>query len=92
MNTKLSHLTRFFPYESVHASNSFITIEDKDMSIYNAIVRLLDRYEANEYSNCHPGYFNLAIDNKITLEMNNSDGPIYLTYWDGLVQIGRAHV
>jgi len=91
-NVLLRRLVRFFPYESVHASDFLIEIEDKDNSWYNAICALLKQYEPVEYIGCSKGYFALRIDNKITLELKAEEhkNSIYITLWDNTVYISDA--
>lgn len=89
---------RFFPYESVHASDAFIKIKDTDHSWYNAIADLLSKYEPCFFHNCPPGYFALKMDNKITLEIIGNTGnttgqlrAVYITYWDNTVYISDVY-
>lgn len=96
MNILLRKLTRFFPYESVHASSAVIEIEDVNSEWYKAISALLKRYEVDEYIGCANGYFHLDMDNKITLELQADIEPrrpekIYLTYWDNKVSISTHY-
>jgi len=98
MDILLRKLVRFFPYESIHASCAVIEIEDKDSEWYKAISLLLKRYEADKYVGCSEGYFNVGMDNKITLELHPDCSPqrpsnenIYLTYWDNKVSISTAY-
>lgn len=89
---RLRHLTKFFPYESVHAVDACIQLEDKDNEWYNAISKLLDKYEPGMYVGCSQGYFNLEMDNKITLELEDINSvPIYLTYWDNNIYISNNY-
>jgi hypothetical protein len=95
----LKNLIRFFPYESVHASDSLIIIEDKDAFWFVQINNFLMEYEADEYFGCAAGNFDLAMDNKITLELRPDyalgesalHDSIYLTYWDNKVFISTAY-
>ncbi len=89
---KLGNLVRFYPYESIHASEAFAIIEDTDMEWYNAIVKLLSFYEPKEYVNCTPGYFGLNIDNKITLAIDLKYWQLYVTYWDNVVYLSSQYV
>ena len=89
---RLRHLTKFFPYESVHTVDACIQLEDKDNEWYSAISKLLDKYEPGLYMGCSQGYFALKMDNKITLELEDINGvPIYLTYWDGNIYISNSY-
>lgn len=88
---KLYKLVRFYPYESIHASSALVRIEDKDHSWGRAIKQLLERYEPNEFVNCTPNYFNLSLDNKITLKLERSGSELYITYWDGFVYISNDY-
>jgi hypothetical protein len=86
-NVILHNLVRFYPYESVHASDFTIQVEDIDKSWYSAIVKLLSFYEPKEYINCSPGYFALRMDNKITLELDLKYYHLFITYWDNNVYL-----
>lgn len=82
-------ISKFFPYESVHASDVFITISDYKYTMKDAIIRELKNYTIEKYHNCFEGYFNLEFGNKITLEFQlNLFVSAYLTWWDGMVYIG----
>lgn len=89
---RLRHLTKFFPYESVHAVDACIQLEDKNGEWYDAISKFLAKYEPTMYVGCSQGYFNLKMDNKITLEMEDVNSvPIYLTYWDNTIFISNNY-
>jgi hypothetical protein len=89
---RIDNLVKFFPYESVHASNALIKIEDKNGEWYSAISTLLNKYYPVRYVNCAVGYFHVKMDNKITLELTNGESNIYLTYWDNTIYISdRIH-
>lgn len=95
----LKNLIRFFPYESVHASDSVIVIDDKDAFWFVQINNFLMEYGVDKYFGCTAGNFNLTMDNKITLELRPdfAEGgsavhdSIYLTYWDNKVFISTAY-
>lgn len=93
----LHKLVRFFPYESVHASNAVIHIEDENLEWYAAIRNFLKDYESDEYClGCNKRSFNIEMDNKITLELTSDfvkdkSKFIYLTYWDGTVSISNHY-
>jgi hypothetical protein len=99
-NILLKNLNAFFPYESIHAANPVISIEDKDKNWYLAIKSFLQDYEAVTYLNCTPGSFRVEMDNKITLRLYtgtsdswfSTDKYIYLTYWDNFVYISNSYV
>lgn len=86
----LDKLTRFFPYESIHTSSPVIKITDTNHEWRNALKSFLNKYKVDEYIDCSEGYFNLKLDNKITLELTRSGSPIYLTYWDNNIYISDA--
>lgn len=89
---KINRISKFFPYESVHAIDNFIVIKDTDMRWKDAIIEALKKYEIVEYYNCTPGYFHLTFDNKITLELQyNEFVNVYLTWWDNTVYIGFSN-
>jgi hypothetical protein len=88
----LHNLVRFYPYESAHASDSFIITEDKDREWYKAIVKLLSFYEAKDYYNCTPNYFYVEMDNKITLQLDMNYFQLYITYWDNVVYLSSQYV
>jgi len=91
----LGTLVAFYPYESVHTTNAFITIEDNNHEWYNAICALLKKYKISQYHGCQPGYFNLDMDNKITIAIHSkvfnpsddNEDLIYITYWDNQIYI-----
>lgn len=86
---RIKNISKFFPYESIHATDNFIVIEDTDMKWKDAIIEALKKYEIVEYHNCTPSYFHLKFDNKITLELQyNEFVNVYLTWWDNTVYIG----
>ena len=89
---RISNISTFFPYESIHATDIFIKIEDTDMKWRDAIIEILKKYEIVEYHNCSPGDFYLDFDNKITLELQyNEFVNVYLTWWDNIIYIGFSN-
>lgn len=92
-NIILSGLVRFYPYQSVHASQRCIKIESNS-NWYNTISKFLSNYEPDEFFNCPKNYFPLTIDNKITLELSMDmlhEKAIFVTYWDGSIYISTSY-
>lgn len=81
---EIKNLVKFYPYESVHASNCSIIIEDKNLEWFTAMCNLLLKYEPVLFVGCPENYFRLEMDNKVTFELENpwNGRPMFVTYWD----------
>jgi hypothetical protein len=95
--TKLGRgIDLFYPYESVHVTDAFLVIEDKNMEWYLFLTELLNRHKAGGYSlNYTANDFRPEMDNKITIRFSGPDVDDkgysrrrFLTYWDNTVYIG----